>query len=333
MPRTVVAAVGSVVLVVALVVSFACQGAVVQGPATEADAAAESIHDRFAGNWRLVKTERFDADDELIVPATGSAAAASPGRLGFLMYDPAGYMGVVIMQGGRQPYSDGGPTPDEARASLRSYTSYFGPYTVDEAEGVITHHVRGSRTPNSTGRDNVREFEFDDNLLMLKPPRAASGVQSRLTWERVPEADLSAEGRKFVGFWQIRSVDRRTAGGESRPATQYADGYISYTASGHMAVHLMRPDRPRYESSPPSDDDISTALQGYTSYFGPFSVDEDEQVVTHERLGSTTPTAGRPTPFPRNYEFRDNTLILSPPGRMVDGQEVRSYLTWERLSK
>ena len=62
-------------------------------------------------------------------------------------------------------------------------------------------------------------------------------------------------------------------------------------------------------------------------------MDEDEQVVTHERMGSTTPSAGRPTPYPRNYEFRDNTLILSPPGRTVDGEEVRSYLAWERLSK
>ena len=106
-----------------------------------ADAATESIHDRFAGNWRLVKTERFDANDELMPPSPPTPA--SEGRLGYLMYDPAGYMGVVIMQGDRQPYSDGGPTPDQARASLRTYTSYFGPYTVDEAEGIITHHVRG----------------------------------------------------------------------------------------------------------------------------------------------------------------------------------------------
>ena len=316
---------------VALVVSTACQSTVVPVPAPVADASTESIHDRFAGNWRLVRTERFDANDEVIPPS--APTPASEGRLGYLMYDPAGYMGVVIMQGDRQPYAEGGPSADEARAALRTYTSYFGPYTVDEAEGIIIHHVRGSRNPNSRGRDNVREYELQDNLLMLKPPRAASGVQSRLTWERVPETELSAEARKFVGFWRIRSVERRTAAGDSLPATQYADGYITYTASGHMAVHLMRPDRPRFERSPPTDDEVMTALRGYTSYFGLFSVDEEAQVVTHERMGSTTPTAGRPTPFPRNYEFRDDTLILSPPGRMVDGQEVRGYLTWERLSR
>ena len=45
-------------------------------------------------------------------------------------------------------------------------------------------------------------------------------------------------------------------------------------------------------------DEVLTALRGYTSYFGPFSVDEDEQVATHD------------------------TLILSPPGRMAGGAQL-----------
>ena len=191
----------------------------------------------------------------------------------------------------------------------------------------------GSNYPNWTGGDNVREYQLEGDQLVLAPPRADSGEQTRLTWERMPDADLSPEQRKFVGFWRIREVQRRTAAGESLPVNQYADAYITYAASGQMAVHLMRPDRPQYQSSPPTDDEVLTALRGYYSYFGPFSVDEVDQVVTHERMGATTPTAGRPTPFPRNYEFGENTLTLSPPPRMVDGEEVRSYLIWERISE
>jgi hypothetical protein len=60
-------------------------------------------------------------------------------------------------------------------------------------------------------------------------------------------------------------------------------------------------------------------------------VNENERVVVHDRIGSTSP-AGSGTAAPRGYEFRDNTLILKPPPSTVDGQEVQSFLTWERLS-
>ena len=98
-----------------------------------------------------------------------------------------------------------------------------------------------------------------------------------------------------------------------------------------MQVHLERPDRTRYEGSPPSDEEVVAAVRSYTSYFGPFSVDEAQQFVTHERVGSTTPSDGPPVPFIRNYEFRDNLLILSPVPAAGDESGARTYLSWERI--
>ena len=63
-------------------------------------AAAGSGTARFVGTWKLISTEQRDAKGQVIAPAT----PPPPGRLGFITYDPAGYMGVVIMQGGRQKY-------------------------------------------------------------------------------------------------------------------------------------------------------------------------------------------------------------------------------------
>ena len=87
------------------------------------------------------------------------------------MYDPVGYMGVVIMQDARASYAETRPTADEARRTLSSYTSYFGTYTIDEGAGIITHHVEGNLSPNGTGADNRRAYEFDDDTLVLMPPR------------------------------------------------------------------------------------------------------------------------------------------------------------------
>ncbi len=296
----------------------------------EPAAASTSINDRFAGTWELVTVERFDENDQLLPPAD-PPGFGQVGTIGYITYDPAGHMGVVIMGPDRKPYSEDGPTADEARASMGGYVSYFGPYTVNEAEGSVTHHLIASRNPNSAGSDNLRSYELHDDQLTLRPPRGDSGVQLALTWQRVPDADLTPEQQKFVGFWQIQNVERRSADGESLETRQWENGYIIYTAAGHMQVHLERPARPRYASSPPGDDEVVAAVSSHTSYFGPFSVDETAQLVTHERVGSTTPSDGRPAPLLRNYEFRDNLLILSPVPAADDASAARTYLSWERM--
>src|SRR5688572_4222125 len=76
--------------------------------------AAPGANNKFVGTWTLIATEQRDAKGQLITPAT----PPPPGRLGFITYDPAGYMGVVIMQGGRQKYAGAEPTPQEARAAV-----------------------------------------------------------------------------------------------------------------------------------------------------------------------------------------------------------------------
>jgi hypothetical protein len=318
------------------VAALACGGDVVEpmselSPVDAVDAGSASLNDRFAGNWRLVGVERLDGDGQP-VSAPDPPGFGSEGAVGYLMYDVTGHMGVVIMSQGREPYAEDGPTPDQARSAMTGYLSYFGPYTIDETAGTVTHHVLGSFNPNTTGQDSVRQFEFHgDDTLVLMPPPAQTGAQLRITWEREPAADLGPEYERFVGFWRYQRTDRRTANGETRETTQFGDGYIIYTSSGHMAVHLIRPDRPAYQNSPPTDDEVLNAVRTYTSYFGPVALEADRQTVVHDRIGTTNPSPN-PDPAVRGYEFRDKRLILSPPATTVDGVEVRSYLTWEKLN-
>ena len=317
---------------VGLVVLSGCQEVAPRAEqASATEASGGDATDRFVGTWKLVGVERIGADGELL-PAPEPPAFGSPEPIGFIMYGPGGYMGVVIMQSGRQPYAGDQRTPEEARALLTSYTSYFGTFTVNEADGFVTHHVEGNLNPGGVGADNKRFFEFLGNRLILKPPPGVTGVQLRLIWERVPDlAELTPEHRRFIGFWRIGSIERRTADGALLPSNQYQTGFITYTASGHMAVHLMRPGRTSYAAAQPTPGEAQTALTTYGSYFGPYTIHEAEGYVVHHRIGSLNPGSVG-TDAQRLYEMTRDQLILKPPPATVDGQPVQSALTWERLS-
>ena len=294
-------------------------------PQTEPSAVIAEPSAGFVGAWKLVSVERRSADGELI-PTESQPT-------GFIMYDPAGYMGVVIQGSARQPYADRRRTPEEALSAIRSYTSYFGKYSVDAENGVVTHHLVASLNPSWTGSDQRRHYRFADNRLTLQPPTGPSGNTVSLTWERLPDlAELTPEHRRFIGFWSFVEIARTDETGASVPIDNPFDGgYIIYTASGHMAVHLTRPGRAPYEGTTPTPEEADAAMSTYFSYFGPYSIHPDDGYVVHHRTGSTNPgTVG--TDAQRYYELSDRHLILKPPATTTDGRTLQSALTWERLS-
>ena len=51
-------------------------------------------------------------------------------------------------------------TPEEIKAVYDGYFAYFGTYTVDEDEGIVTHHVQSSKRPSYVGTHQKRLFEM-----------------------------------------------------------------------------------------------------------------------------------------------------------------------------
>lgn len=302
----------------------------------ESPPAAETAADpraQFAGNWELVKRERINADGEILPPPDPPAPGAE-GEVGFIMYDPAGYMGVVIMPPGRPPYAGDEPTGEEAIGALGTYTSYYGTYTVNEAEGYVTHHLQGNVRPPDAANNNQRFFEFSGDQLILMPPPDDSGIMRRIYWRRLPDlpdTELTDTHRQLFGFYKWVKIERMTTDGEPIPTEPWDNAFIIYMPSGHMAVHISRPNRPVYTGAP-TPEQAQQALATYGSYFGPFSVNEEEGYLIHHRIGNLNPgQAG--TDAQRFYELTDTTLTLRPPPRMVDGQEVQGEITWERISE
>ena len=287
---------------------------------------------QFVGNWELVGRERITTDGELL-PTPDPPSPGAAGEVGYIMYDAAGYMGVVVMSPGRPPYASGGPTGEEAVGALGTYTSYFGTYTVNEAEGYLTHHLQGNVRPPDSANNNQRFYEFSGNQLILMPPADDSGIKRRIIWQRVPdlpEAGLTETHRRLFGFYRFTEITRTTIDGESLPTDQWNNAFIIYMPSGHMAVHIARKDRPVYTGAP-TPEQAFRAMQTYGSYFGPFSVHEEEGYLVHHRIGNLNPgEAG--TDAQRFFELTDTSLTLRPPPRMVDGREVQAAITWERIS-
>jgi len=297
--------------------------------AHDVGAQPREANSRFAGVWKLIAEETRDASGRTI----GGAPAASGGRFGYITYDPAGYVGVTIAWSNRPAFKGKASTTEEARAALTSYNSYWGSFTVNEARGVVTHQTFGAVSPSFSGTDQVRAFTLDGNRLTLRPPTAANGDQRTLTWERVPDLpNLTPMHRKLIGFWKLISLERRTANGAATPTNPGMTGFLVYTASGHVMVHMMDPYRRRNAGDAPTPEETMATYRTYTSYFGPYTVNEAGGYVLHH-LTAAFNSGVEGTDFQRFVELSGRRLILkTPPTREGGGDEGSTALVWERLS-
>jgi Lipocalin-like domain len=138
-------------------------------------------------------------------------------------------------------------------------------------------------------------------------------------------------GDPFVGVWDLISFERRTASGETvYPMGKNPVGRLIYDAQGHMSAQLMRPDRPQFQSTsasaPPGDK--SAAFDGYTAYYGTYTVSEKDHTVIHHVKASLYPNwVG--SDQRRLYEFSAGRLVLRAINGL-GGPGTESRLVWER---
>ena len=109
-------------------------------------------------------------------------------------------------------------------------------------------------------------------------------------------------------------------------------GYITYSDRGYMAVNVMPLDRePFADDGSPTPEEVQVALQGYTGYYGPFSVHEDEDggYLIHHRTGQINP--GGEVDAKRYYDLVDDKLILTPASETGMKRDANRQVVWQRL--
>ena len=142
-----------------------------------AQPSSADIQKRLVGNYRLVSFVNIDEK------GVERQAAYDAGRI---MYDAHGSMAAQLSRSGREKLS---PMPSEAEraAAYSGFLAYYGRYTIDAANGRVTHHVEGSTNPNWPGTDLVRYYAFspDNSRLILSVKNAEGRITGTLTWERM----------------------------------------------------------------------------------------------------------------------------------------------------
>jgi hypothetical protein len=140
------------------------------------------------GAWKLISIERVSSDGQ---KSTSLWMGKNP--VGLIIYHPAGYMSVQMMRDPRPTFASGDfakATPEEIKNAYQGYYAYFGTYEVNEKEGFVIHHIKGSMLPIEVGIDYKRTFKISGDRITLTTPPVKSPFDGLmytldLTWERV----------------------------------------------------------------------------------------------------------------------------------------------------
>jgi hypothetical protein len=139
---------------------------------------------------------------------------------------------------------------------------------------------------------------------------------------------------QFVGTWRLISCTAATPDGvTSHPFGLYAQGRLTYEASGRMAVQIARPGQSSFAAGDPrvpTDAEARAAYDRYLAYYGTYTVDQDREVVVHHVEVSLTPDwAGADQT--RHFSLEGNRLTLTTRPALFSGIKQVITLVWEKL--
>jgi len=150
-----------------------------------------SVADQLVGGWSLVSRVTTSLNGKVV---TDPGLSATP--KGVLIYDAAGHVAAQLSRPGRTV----GTLAEECRdtekvkgtadtaQTILGYDAYFGTYTVDAKEGVVTHHLESALFPGDIGKDIKRRFSVAGDTLTIKfntTSRDGASVTRTLVWSRM----------------------------------------------------------------------------------------------------------------------------------------------------
>ena len=138
----------------------------------------KSMKEELLGIWSLVSFE-------LVRPDGSKQPTFGANPKGIAFFDAGGHYIITVMRSDRAKYAINSVTEgtaEENNATARGTITYFGTYSVSEADGAIAIHIDGSSFPNWNGADQKRIVAITGDQLKLTAPIAAGTAE--VVWKR-----------------------------------------------------------------------------------------------------------------------------------------------------
>lgn len=139
---------------------------------------AKNDNEPLLGSWRFVEEQELDS--------TGAVINRDRNVDGLLIYAPEGKMNVQLLyKGTRQRIitdtimnNDGISShlglgfntwsAEHARTLIDTYDAYFGDYSINWKDQIVTHTMTGNLRPEKSGTIYKRRFRLKDDTLFLR---------------------------------------------------------------------------------------------------------------------------------------------------------------------
>jgi hypothetical protein len=144
-------------------------------------AQSKSLKEQLIGTWILV-SNIMERPDGTKIEQFG------PNPKGILIFAPDGHFSTVNARADLPKLASGNrsrATPEETKAIVEGSLAYYGTYSVNDADKMITVVVEGSTYANQIGTVQKRLItSITSDEMKFTNPAATSGGSLQLVWKR-----------------------------------------------------------------------------------------------------------------------------------------------------
>ena len=148
-------------------------------PTGNAVAQQKSLKEQLVGTWIYASSTSTRAD---------GSKTDRPNLKGIVIYTSDGHFAFVSVRADLPKLANpdrARATAEEARAVVAGSIAYYGTYSINEVDKVLTAKVEGSTFANLIGTDQKRIItSLTADELKFTNPRTAAGVTLELVWKR-----------------------------------------------------------------------------------------------------------------------------------------------------
>ena len=148
-------------------------------PTGDAVAQQKSLKEQLVGTWIYVSSTSTRAD---------GSKTDRPNLKGIVIYTSDGHFAFVSVRTDLPKLASpdrARATAEEARAVVAGSIAYYGTYSINEADRVLTAKVEGGTFANLIGTDQKRIItSLTADELKFTNPRTAAGVTLEFVWKR-----------------------------------------------------------------------------------------------------------------------------------------------------